>query len=158
MAKAVSLNGIEKLNLSGSPLYGIRKVLTGAQTLAVEDSGALCLWNTAAGYTFTLPTAVKGVWYEFVVHTTITSSAAKVITASASEFIVGTYEQATDGTYTVAARAADGTTIRAWSGNGSTTGGIVNDRFTLTAISSTQWFIQGRGNATGSEATPFATS
>lgn len=137
-----------------------RPVKQAATTLSRDDSGALCLWTTAAGYLYTLPPidAVDvGTWFEFAVHTTITSSAAKVITSS-GDFLVGNFIQSTDGTYTSASRAADGTTIVAWSGNGSTTGGLIGDWFKVTAINSTQWHIFGMGMATGSEATPFATS
>lgn len=158
MAKALLLTGNEKTDLNGSPLYGTRKVYSGAAaTLSAEDSGALCLFSTAAGYTYTLPAAQPGLWFDFAVHTTITSVAAKVICAS-GDFIVGVFTQGTDGTFTQAQHAANGTTHVAWSGNGSTTGGLVGDRFRLTAISTTQWFIEGYGTATGTEATPFATS
>lgn len=143
----------------GSNIAATRVVKNGATTLTAADSGALCVWSTAAGYTYTLPTASPGLWFDFVCTITITSSAAKVITASASEFILGTFLQGTDGTFTFGFHDANGTTIRAWSGNDSTTGGIKGDSFRLTAISTTQWVIsQGIGNATGTEATPFATS
>lgn len=147
-----------RLSKMDKGLRGTRRpVKTGAQTLAKEDSGALCLFNTAAGYTFTLPPAEQGLWFEFAVHTTITSSAAKVITAS-GDFLVGTFIQSTDGTYTSTNRDADGSTHVSWNGNGSTTGGLIGDWFRVVAISDTQWFILGMGRATGSEATPFATS
>lgn len=133
-------------------------VKTAAATLTAADSGAVCIFNSAAGDIYTLPTAASGLVYDFVVVTTITSNAAKVITASASEFLLGSFIQSTDGTYTSAAHAANGTTIRAWSGNGSTTGGLAGDWFRVCGISSTQWVIWGMGRATGSEATPFATS
>lgn len=136
----------------------VRPVYAGAaRTLTAADSGAMCLFSTAAGYTYTLPAAEPGLWFDFVVHTTITSSAAKVITAS-GDFLVGNFIQSTDSTYTSASHAADGSTIVAWSGNGSTTGGLIGDWFRVTAISETQWHIYGMGRATGSEASPFATS
>lgn len=135
-----------------------RRVYTSATTLTAADSGALCVWNAAAGFTFTLPTAYAGLWFDFVVGVTATSSAHKVITASASEFIVGAFLQVPDGAAQIVARAADGSTIRAWSANGTTTGGYQGDSFRLTAISATQWVISGIGLATGTEATPFATS
>lgn len=135
----------------------VRLVKTGATTLTEADSGALCLFNTAAGYTFTLPSAEVGLWFEFVVHTTITSSAAKVICAD-GDFLVGNFIQSTDSTYTSASHAANGTDIVSWNGNGGSTGGLIGDWFRVVAISSTQWHIYGMGRATGSEATPFATS
>lgn len=142
-------------------LQGLRghkiPVKQAATTLTAEDSGAMCLFTTAAGYTFTLPPAEIGLQFTFAVHTTITSSAAKVICAT-GDFLVGNFIQSTDSTYTSASHAANGTDIVSWNGNGSTTGGLIGDWFTVTAISSTQWHIYGMGRATGSEATPFATS
>lgn len=158
MAKALLQTGAEKTDLLGSPFYKTRPVYIGAAaTISAEDSGALCVWSTAAGYTFTLPPAQTGLWYDFLVQTTITSVAAKVICAS-GDFIVGTFVQGTDSTYTQNLQDANGSTHVAWSGNGTTTGGIKGDRFRLTAISSSQWLIEGLGTATGTEATPFATS
>jgi hypothetical protein len=147
---------VNNLVVPGSLAYK-RKVYSAATTLTRNDSGALCLWDTAAGFTFTLPEAEEGLHFEFVVHTTITSVAAKVICAS-GDFLVGNFIQSTDSTYTSASHAADGSTIVAWSGNGSTTGGLIGDWLRLTAISATQWHVYGMGRATGSEATPFATS
>lgn len=131
---------------------------TAAATLTAADNGKTCFFNSAAGDIYTLPVPVAGMRFRFVVLVTITSNAAKVITDSGSTFLLGTFVQSTDGTYTVALRAADGTTIRAWSGNGSTTGGIKGDWFEVVALSTTQWAIWGMGSATGTEATPFATS
>lgn len=137
----------------------LRVVKTAAATLTEADNGALCVWTTAAGYTFTLPTAYQGLWFDFVVAVTITSSAAKVITASASEFILGSELQIPDAAGQIVARNADGSSIRAWSADGSTKGGYAGHSFRLTAISATQWVIQnGLGLATGTEATAFATS
>lgn len=136
-----------------------RKVYTAARTLTQRDNGALCVFNTAAGYTFTLPKCAKGLFFDFVVQTTITSSAAKVITKNiTTEFLVGSFIQSPDGTTLLAAHAANGTDIVSWNGNGSTTGGYSGDFFRVTGLSATQWLIQGLGLATGSEATPFATS
>jgi hypothetical protein len=143
---------------SYAPIGGNRVVKNAATTLTAADSGAVCVWGAAAGYLYTLPTAQAGLSFDFVVAVTISSSAAKVITASTSEFILGSFLQIPDTAAQIVARNADGSTIRAWSGNGSTTGGWAGDSFRLTAISATQWVISGIGLATGTEATPFATS
>jgi hypothetical protein len=140
------------------PAGGAGIVKTAAATLTAADHGAYCFFNSAAGDIYTLPTARAGLRFHFVVLVTITSNAAKIITASASEFLLGGFEQSTDGTYTTAVHAANGSTIRAWSGNGGTTGGLAQDWFTVVGLSATQWAIWGHGRATGAEATPFATS
>jgi hypothetical protein len=136
---------------------GPRKVYNAVTTLTAADSGAFCIWGTAAGYTYTLPAAAAGLWFDFLVGITITSSAAKVVTAS-GDFLLGNFIQSTDGTYTSASHAADGSTITSWNGNGTTTGGLVGDWLRVVAISGTQWYVHGMGRATGAEATPFATS
>ena len=152
------LAGIGSAQVVTGTLSSPRVVKTAAATLTASDSGALCVFNSAAGDIYTLPTAAAGLWFDFAVAVTITSNAAKVITASASEFLVGGYLQIPDTAAQIVSRSADGTTIRAWSGNGSTTGGIKGDFFRLVGISATQWVISGIGLATGAEATPFATS
>lgn len=140
------------------PVVGRRKIITTAQTLTPADAGALCLFNLNSGVLYTLPTAETGLWFEFRTNVTITSGSAKVLTSSASEFLVGGFVQVPDTAAQIVVRAADGSTHRSWNGNGTTTGGIIGDNFFLQAISATQWSITGYGLATGTEATPFATS
>jgi hypothetical protein len=136
---------------------GQRPVKTAAATLVAADAGALCIFNTAAGQLYTLPTPVAGLWFEFVVQTTATSLVHRVA-CSVGAFLLGTILQSTDGTYTVAARTANGSTHLAWEGDGSTTGGIIGDHFWVTALSTTQWEIYGTNSATNTEATPFKTT
>ena len=143
------------------PVAGIRPVLSpaGNLTLLQSDAGSIVRFTAAAGHVITLPTPAPGLFFEFHVDTTITSNAAKIVTKTpASEFLRGWYKQSTDGTYVQAVHAANGTTHVAWSGNGSTTGGIIGDVIYLVGISTTIWQIWGFGAATGTEATPFATS
>lgn len=136
-----------------------RKVLTGATTLTAKDSGALCLFNTAAGYTFTLPAPVIGLYFDFLVTVTITSSAAKIITDAGTTFMVGTIVNVDgDTSDALVGFSANGSTHVAISMNGSTTGAILGTRVRLECITSTLWAITGTVRATGSVATPFATS
>lgn len=141
-----------------SAASGLLVPKTAATTLTAADNGKTCFFNSAAGDIYTLPAPVAGLRFKFVVLVTITSNAAKVITDAASTFLLGTFIQSTDGTYTSASQAANGTTIVAISMNGSTTGGLVGDWWEVVCISATQWGIWGMGRATGTEATPFATS
>lgn len=149
----LTVTGTSTLGTTASkrPVYTTSTVLTSA------DSGAMCFWNAAAGFTYTLPTPAAGLTFDFVVLVTATSSAHKVL-SPASTFLLGGFIQSTDGTYTSAYQAADGTTIRAWSGNGTTTGGLQGDWLRLVGLSATQYAVWGMGRATGTEATPFATS
>lgn len=151
----------------GGPVAALgqyRQVIDGVgatRTLAPEESGALCLFDSASGVVYTLPTAsaqTVGLTYEFLVRTTITSNAAKIVTADASTFLVGAVVSANSGATTTTAYPANGTTIRALSSNGTTTGGTIGDRYKVTCISATLWAIDGQVVATGIAATPFATS
>lgn len=129
----------------------------GAATLTREESGALLVFNNATGFTFTLPPAEAGLWFDVIVNTTCTSGNHRVACAQ-GDFFVGTILQGTDGTFTQAARTADGSTHLAWEGNGSTTGGIIGDFLHIVGISDTQWAVFGQNTATGTEATPWKTS
>lgn len=128
------------------------------RTLLPKEAGALCMLDSAAGVIYTLPTPVIGMTFRFGVSVTRTSNAHKVITNLATEFINGGIALLNSGAATGEFFAADGTTIRALSSNGTTTGGIIGDYYELEAISSTVWFCHGLLNQTGTAATPFATS
>jgi hypothetical protein len=128
------------------------------RTLTAKESGALCLFDRAAGVVYTLPAPVIGMQFEFMTTVTITSNAAKVITNSASVFLLGDVQMIIAGSATTLAAAANGTTHVAISSNGTTTGGVIGDRYRVTAISSTQWVIDGFVSGSGSLASPFATS
>jgi hypothetical protein len=139
-----------------------RQVIDGVgatRTLTPDESGALCLFDRAAGNVFTLPAPQVGMQFEFRNTAAVTSNAAKVITNAATVFLVGSVM---GGSLTVADSGdvfqADGTTIVALSMSGSTTGGLIGGSITFTAISSTQWSVEGDFVGSGTLATPFATS
>ena len=146
-----------------------RPVLSGAQTLTIAQSGAMVLFNTAAGYTITLPAPNAngndvGTWFEFLHTVTNTSVVAKVITDSASTFLLGQIYIASGGTPGATTGplgfACDGTTHRAINQGGAntTTGGVIGSRFKVTLVTPTQWFVEGYLTGTASVATPVATS
>ena len=128
------------------------------RVLLPKEAGALCMFDLAAGVTYTLPTPVIGMMFQFGVSVSRTSNAHKVITNLSTEFITGGLFLGNSAAATGEFFAADGTTIRAISSNGTTTGGIIGDSYELVAISSTVWFCRGILNQTGTAATPFATS
>jgi hypothetical protein len=128
------------------------------RTLVAKESDALCLFDRAAGVVYTLPAPVIGMQFTFAVTVSRTSNAHKIITDAATTFLVGSMLLANTGATTGQGFAADGTTIRAVSSNGTTTGGLIGDRYTVTCISSTQWLVEGTMTQTGTAATPFATS
>lgn len=127
-------------------------------TIDPKTSNALYVFDVAAGAVITLPTPSVGMQFEFMVATTITSNAAKIITNLSTEFLLGAVSLVNDGATTAESFLANGSTIRALSSNGTTTGGIAGDRYKVTAINSTQWLIEGVLINSGTAATPFATS
>lgn len=159
----------EAQNTFGRDLVATKKrlVLSGAQTLTAAQSGSLCLFNTAAGYTFTLPiitNEVIGTWYDFLCTITNTSVACKVITGQATDLIVGGVLTGVLDT-TPAANpgpkyftfATDKIAI-AFGGSDTTAGGVVGTRFRLEATKLLQWSITGNIIAAGTIVTPAATS
>lgn len=129
-----------------------------AYTLSIKESGALCVFDLAAGFTFTLPPPTKGAFFDFTVTTTITSGSAKVLTDASTTFLLGAIITVNSGATTAQAFAANGTTHRSVNGNGTTTGGIIGDRYRVECINATQWLVTGTVVNTGVAATPFATS
>lgn len=129
------------------------------RTLLAEESGALCLFDRAAGVVYTLPAPVEGMQFDFEVSVAVTSNAYKVITNAATVFLLGGI---ISGNLTVAASGdvfqANGTTHVAISMNGTDTGGLIGGRLSFTAISSTQWMVSGMNVGSGTNADPFATS
>ena len=138
---------------------------TAARTLSADESGALCLFPAATGFTYTLPAPVIGLWFEFLCTVTNTATVAKVITDSASTFLLGEVFLGVDNTTPAAGPgpkgyALNGTTHRAINQGGAdtTTGGVIGSRFRVTCVSSTQWAAEGFLIGAGTIATPVATS
>jgi hypothetical protein len=149
----------------GSLLKGVaRQVISGqgaTRTLLPGESGALCLFDRAAGIVYTLPAPTTqdiGCYFDFATTVTITSNAAKVITDAATTFLVGGVNVYIATSATTIGATANGTTIRAISSNGTTTGGVIGDAYRVTLVSSTLWQISGLLSGSGTVATPFATS
>lgn len=128
------------------------------RTLLPKESGSLCLFDVATGVVYTLPAPVVGMQFEFAVTVSVTSNAHKIITNSASVFLVGGVEASTLTAGGQDFFVADGTTIRALSAAGVTTGGLIGETYKVTAISATQWQISGVTCGSGTLATAFATS
>jgi hypothetical protein len=143
-------------------LPNFKNVISGqgaTKTLTAEDNGSLCLFDRAAGIVYTLPAPRVGLEFDFLVTVAVTSNAHKVITDAATTFMVGGIIM---GDVTVAQSGdyfeANGTSHVALSAGGTTTGGLLGERFKLTCINGTQWAIHGVCHGAGTLATPFATS
>lgn len=163
MASTVAQNYAQASGTELTQVQGFCKKVIGdavaTRKLTAAESGSLCLFDRAAGVVYTLPDPVIGMVFEFATTVTVTSNAAKVITNAATQFILGTVFGYTTDATEIDGFSADGSTHVAVSSNGTTTGGVIGDRYTVTAISSTQWLIEGNiFCGTSTPATPFATS
>ena len=148
---------------SGSLQLGAHREIISAATavaLTAAQSGALCLFSQAAATTFTLPTPVEGMEFEFLT-TILATGAHKVITkTTASEFLLGAVTSGDLSGPNTDVFQANGTSHVALTQRASdtTTGGLVGSSFRLTAISATQWVVKGSIVGTATVADPFATS
>jgi len=133
--------------------------------LTAAQSGSLCLFDSAAGIVYTLPTAAAGLEFSFACTVTITSNAMEVATKNvATEFIGGGVLIA--GPDTPAANPgpkwfpANGTSHVALKSDGGAKGGAIGSYFTLTCVSATLWICSGCVAAiTGQTiASPFSTT
>ena len=152
---AVTING--PLTLASGLTANVISGSGATATLTASESGSVVLFDSAAGIVFTLPTPAVGLYFDFIVKTTISSNAAKVITAATgTQFLTGHILTSNSGT--VAGWLGDGSTDVSVSMNGTTTGGIEGAHIRFVAISTTLWAVEGVTSASGTTATPFATS
>lgn len=146
----------------GAKAYGVaREVIDGAgtsTTLTVAQSGALCVFGTAAGQAYVLPAITAedvGTEFEFVATVTGTGTYS-VTTDSASTFLGGALDSSSttvaEGGDTFVANPASTTNFTA---DSDTTGRLVGTQFRVTAISTTVWAIRGTMMGVGTLATPF---
>lgn len=152
--------------LPGLSLAFTRPTISGlgaTRTLNPDESGSSILLDRANGITITLPTTpVPGTFFEFMVSVTSTSVGYKVITGSATELLVGSIVNCdTDTSDAVAIwKALVGSSYISVNlgGADTTKGGLKGDYFRVTCLNATTWHVTGITNATGTVATPFATS
>lgn len=164
MTSTVDQN-FEQLSYGGPSLSqhraAARKIIgdgVATRTLLAKESGALCLFDTATGVTYTLPTPAIGMFFEFIATVAWASGVYKFVTNLSTEFLVGAVSSLNSAAATGEAFLANGTTARSVSMAGTTTGGFTGDRFRVIAISATQWALEGVYSNTGTAATPIATS
>lgn len=129
-------------------------------TLLSSQCGSTVLLDRAAGIVVTLPAPSVGCFFDFVVTTSVTSSAYKFSTATqGTDFIVGTYiDIDTDTSNATLGMSCNGSTHDNFSMNGTTTGGLIGSHFRLTAVTSTLWLVEGVQEGSGAVATSCATS
>lgn len=128
-------------------------------TLTADQNDNIILFDALAGSTITLPPATgSGAKYKFVVATVCTSNSHKVITDNSKDFMAGVAFLEASATVTGYVAAAAST--RSVNLNATTTGGLsIGDSFVLQDIELALWHVSSfMGSASGTVATPFATS
>lgn len=146
---------------SGCRVRGLaRQVINGAsaRTLLAGESGALCLFNVAAGVVFTLPAITEqdiGMYFDFSVSVTGTGSYS-IDTDAATTFIGGGIAgQSTTAGGADAFPATISSTVSI-DLDSTETGEDAGGYFTLVATSTTTWVVGGYTVGSGTLATPFA--
>ena len=156
-SQVVTLDSSGNVAFPGTVTGGMVGVLdeTGATvTLTAAQSGSLILLDKSGGVTVTLPAAVAGTWFTFAVK--VTSTANKIITAVSTTFLQGGLFF--DKALTITRYDGNGTSHISLNFNGTTTGGIAGDVFQMYCLSATEWNVSGTVAASGTLATPFATT
>ena len=133
----------------------------GTTTLVEGDSGAMCVFDTAATSNFTLPAPTLGMYFDFV--QTIINTADHVIQAGTDDhgFLGGvvmtnttadqtdTFSTATDGNN-------DFITLNATTTGGAAAGSWIMCAAILTTSAAKTWAVTGHLMCSGAGATPFA--
>ena len=158
-----SVERLDKGSSDGSYARGLHRPLIAGGTATIltqADSGALCLFDTAAGTLFTLPsTPVVGTYFDFG-FTVKTTGEYKLVTGTvASEFLLGFIVGGSTDVTEIDGFVGNGSSHVSVSMNGTTTGGDAGGNLRVTAISATQWYISGNTyGGTATPATPFDTT
>lgn len=138
-----------------------RQVIQGVgatRTLLAKESGALCLFDRTAGNIYTLPTPAEGMYFDFQVAVSVTSSDIHKVITTSGAFLLGAITVGTIATASAGGFSANGTNIVSVTMNATTDGGLLGGQFRVVAISTTQWAVQGYLIGSGTVETPFQTT
>ena len=130
------------------------------KTLTVANNNQTVLLGTAAGSVVTLPAATgSGVKFHFVVSTTTTSGAHKILAASSSDFLNGLAIGENAGTCKAfASAAATNHSIQMPFTGTQPSGGFIGDYFDFQDIAANLWQVNGMYQAGTTPTTPFSTA
>ena len=132
-----------------------------SSTLAVTEAahdGKTIVLDRAAGIAVTLPVASAGLKFRFVIKTTFTG-AASIKSVAGADIMIGHALMGNDSDNTVVdwqALAASTIDTIDLLGTGNSTGGIAGQVITIEGLAANLWYVEIRGDAAGTEATPFA--
>lgn len=129
-------------------------------TVTTAQAGTTFLLNTAAGSVATLPAATgSGSKYVFVVSTTATSNAHKILAASTADFIIGLAAGFHTTTTTIfASPGATNHSIQMPFTGTQPSGGFIGDKFEFQDIGANLWECTGMFQAGTAPTTPFSTA
>jgi Zn-dependent alcohol dehydrogenase len=158
MAQAIAVE-VDKLRHKKNVISG----LGATRTLNANESGSVVLFDRAAGIVCTLPTApAVGTHFDFIVTTSVTSNAYKIITGAGTELLIGAYTNVdTDTSNAVAVFSGNGSThvaVNMAAASSNSTGGLAGTKLRFTCLSATRWEVEGVVLGAGTVATAFATS
>jgi hypothetical protein len=132
-----------------------------ASTLAVTEAlhdGKTIMLDRAAGIAVTLPAAAAGLRFRFIVKTTFTG-AASIKSATGADIMIGHALMGNDSDNTVvdwqSIAATTNDTIDLF-GTANSTGGMAGQEIEIVGLDTNLWYVSIRGDAAGTEATPFA--
>lgn len=148
--------------LSSATVNSVSPVTVGsATTLTAANAGATILLNTAAGSTATLPAATgTGNIYRFVVTTTASSNAHKILAASSSDFLNGVAvgHVSAGTTLSFSAAAATAHSVQMPFAGTQPSGGFIGDWFDFTDAATNLWTVKGMYQSGTTSTTPFSAS
>lgn len=126
--------------------------------ITTANAGGVFLLNTAAGSVATLPAATgSGYRYTFVVTTTTTSGAHKILAASNADFINGLAVGENANTAKVFASAASTShSIQMPFAGTQPSGGFIGDQYAFIDVGANLWQVNGTYQAGTAPTTPFS--
>ncbi len=128
-----------------------------AITEAAHD-GKTCLITKSDGIAITLPVAAAGLKFRFIVQTTITS-ASTIKSVSGADIMIGHALMGNNSDNTVVsweAIASNTYDTIDLLGTSNSTGGMAGQEMIIEGMAANLWYVYIRGDASGTEATPFA--
>lgn len=154
-------SGLSAAELSRVADVSTRVVDCTAATLAVTEAdhdGRTIVLDRPAGIAVTLPVASAGLRFRFVVKTDFTG-AATIKSVSGADIMIGhalmgnNADNAVVDWQSVAASTND--TIDMF-GTANSTGGLAGQVVTIEGLAANRWLVEIRGDAAGTESTPFS--
>lgn len=158
---AVAITGgtISGVSISGSSVTGPVPIAIGAsKTVSIPG---VYLLNTAAGSVATLPAATgSGSVYRFIVTTTASSNAHKILPASSSDFLQGIADGHVSAgtTLSFSGNVAASHSIQMPFAGTQPSGGFIGDWFEFRDIAANIWEVTGAYQSGTTSTTPFSTA